>query len=157
MLLAVRLMQPVLVWWRLRQARFRDRIRAEAADPATFPAELAPILAEAAAALGALGFEPSHAQWTDALVAAEPRRPSGVFVHAATCTFAEVSPPIFQNGRRLYSVAFTTWFERGPALLTLDSLLHLTPVLPADTDVHDHEVNDIAAHFPNTSGCHWHR
>jgi Zn-dependent protease len=70
-----------------------------------------------------------------------------VFVHAPTCTYAEVSPPIFQNGRRLYSVAYTTWFERGPALLTLDSLLHLTPVLPADTDVHDHEVNDVAAQW----------
>lgn len=147
MLLALRLVQPVLVWWRLRQARFRDRIRAETADPTTFPAELAPILAEAAATLGALGFEPAHAQWTDALVATEPRRPSGVFVHAETCTFAEVSPPIFQNGRRLYSVAFTTWFERGPALLTVDALLHLTPVRPADTDVHDHEVNDVAAQW----------
>src|SRR5690606_12587067 len=77
----------------------------------------------------------------------EQRRPSGVFVHRATNTFAEVCPPVFQNGRRLYCVAFTTYFEQGPALLTLDGLLHLTPVLPANTDVRDHYLGDLTAQW----------
>ena len=146
-LLAMRLIEPLVLWWRVWQTRFRERARADMADPTVFPAELAPILAEAAETLGALGFEPSHAQWTDALVVGEQRRASGVFVHRETCTFAEVSPPIFHNGRRLYAVAFTTFFETGPALVTVDGLTHLTPVLPADTELHDHYLNDVVAQW----------
>jgi Zn-dependent protease len=146
-LLALRLVEPLALWWRVRQTRFRHRVRADKADPTTFPPELAPIFAEAASTMAAMGFEPSHAQWTDALVVGDQRRPSGVFVHRETCTFAEVCPPIFQNGRRLYCVAFSTFFERSPSILTIDGLAHLTPILPADTDVHDHCLYDVAAQW----------
>jgi Zn-dependent protease len=142
--LALRALQSALLWLQLRQARFRAGPRAEVVEPDALPRELDPLFTEASNQLAALGFEPSHAQWTDAMVTAEPRRPVRVFLHPPTCTFADVSPPIFQNGRRLFSVTFTTYFRSGHILTTVDSLLHLTPLRPADMELRDDAVNDVA-------------
>jgi Zn-dependent protease len=144
---ALHALRWVLQWLQLRQARFRRMVRAEIVDASDLPAELAPVFEEAARQLGELGFEPSHAQWMDALNTNEPRRPARVFLHPPTCTYAEVTPPIFQNGRRLYSVAFTSFFEAGPAITTLDALLHLTPLVPTDRMLRDECVNDVAAQW----------
>ena len=139
----IRVLPMAATWFRIRAARVRATTRAELIEPADLPAELAPVFDAASAQLADLGFEPSHAQWSDGLLTSESRRPQCVFIHAATGTCAAVAPAIFQNGRRLFSVAFTTRFRSGHVLVTLDAMAHLSHLPVPGQEWRDHYVNDV--------------
>ncbi len=139
---------PLLsAWLRVRGVRFRAGARVVVVDASELPAELEPLFAEATKELEGLGFAYTHAQWSDSISRAEARRPGRVFVHGETSTYAVVAPPVFHNGRRLYSVAFTTTFGSGHVLTTVDALTHLTPVLPPGREWRDHYLNDVGAQW----------
>jgi Zn-dependent protease len=140
---------PLLsAWLRVRRIRFRSGAGAVVVvDASELPAELEPLFAEATKELEALGFAYTHAQWSDSISRSEPRRPGRVFVHAETSTYAVVGPAVFHNGRRLYSVAFTTTFRSGHVLTTVDAVTHLTPVLPPLREWRDDYLNDVGAQW----------
>lgn len=138
------LLQPVLAWLRVLGFRLNAAAAARRAAVETLPAELAPMFDHAARELEALGFTRSHAQWTDSIQIGELARPGQVFAHPYRGTMAVVTPPVFGNGRRLYSVAFVTAFRSGHVLTTVDGLLHLTPLVPRSSEWRDDCVHDVA-------------
>lgn len=137
------LMQPIMAWIRVAGLRLRASGRAELTDPDQLPSELAPMFEEAERQLAVLGFTPAGALWTDSVSTAESRRPSRLFEHDETGAIANVSPPVYHNGRRLFAVSFTSEFRSGHVLMTVDALRHLTPISPPGREWHDHYVNDV--------------
>jgi Zn-dependent protease len=140
----------ILVFWAFPRAyawihvlglRFR-RPRVELTDPTTLPAPLRPVFEEIVQTLRELGFQYSHAQWTDGLVTHEGRRPYLVFVHPETNSYAAANPSALENGPRVFDVVFTTAYESGSVVATFDGVEHLALALPPTWECYDHFLND---------------
>jgi hypothetical protein len=128
-------------WIHVLGLRFR-RPRVELTDPTTLPAPLRPVFEEIVQTLRELGFQYSHAQWTDGLVTHEGRRPYLVFVHPETNSYAAANPSALENGPRVFDVVFTTAYESGSVVATFDGVEHLALALPPTWECYDHFLND---------------
>jgi len=145
-LLALRHGGPVFTWLRLMGLRFAHR-RARVVEPQQLPPLLEPVFREAAVTLESLGFAFSHAQWTPPLETAEPVRPTHVYVDEETGTHAEVAPSLKAEGRRPFTVVFTTKLESGRVVMTMDGMRHLMALPLPGVDLHDPRADDIAAQW----------
>lgn len=130
------------VWLKLRRLRLRPA-SVEVCDPAELPNEIDPLLELAAHRLEELDFAFSHAQWTESVAANEGRRPSHVFHHPWSGTYATVGPPLPGTGERAFQVGFSTGFEDGTVIATFDGVEHLALSLPTCWESYDHRLNDF--------------
>jgi Zn-dependent protease len=146
LLVALTMVPRVYAWLRVLEFRFRPPT-VEITEPDSFPEILRPVFEAMGRTLGALGFEYSHAQWTDGMMMNEMRRPYLVFVHPETNTYAQAMPSAFENGARVFDVAFTTAYQSGAVVATFDSLEHLAFSFPPDWECHDHYLNDVASQW----------
>jgi Zn-dependent protease len=137
-----RLLVLTTVWLRLRRLRLRTA-RVEVCDPAELPHEIDSLFEVAGQHFEELGFVFSHAQWTDAVVTTEGRRPYHVFHHPWTGTYATVGPPLPGTGERAFQAGFSTAFDDGTVVATFDGVEHLALSLPPCWESHDHRLNDL--------------